>query len=235
MPPAYRLHDLPPQIDPARIARLAGVEAATLGHHLSAGFADPGLAPVLPDRRAAGTAVTVQIAGPCSTLLYHAMDRVRPGDVLVIDRCGEARHACWGGFMAAVAAARGLSAVIVDGLVTDPAAIRAAGVPTWARGTAALTTRLLNLGGGFNVPVSVGGVAVSPGDAVLCDDCGIVVLPPDRLDALTDLALADQAEEGDWLARIAGGARLQDLVDIAAMLAQAGTEGPAAAGGGAHG
>ncbi|MFT4151555.1 MAG: RraA family protein [Paracoccaceae bacterium] len=214
----YILNPLPPQMDPARAARLAQVEAATLGHYLHAGFADTGLRPVIPGHRIAGAAVTVQIAGPCSTLLYHAMDRVRPGDVLVIDRAGDSRHACWGGFMAAVARVRGLAGVIVDGCVTDPDAIRAEGVPTWGRDTSAITTKLLNMGGAFNVPVSIGGVAVSPGDAVLADDCGIVVVPASRLDALTHQALEEQAEEGDWVKRVEAGARLQDLIDIDAMM-----------------
>lgn len=214
----YRIESLPPQIDAQRIERLRTVEAATLGHYLHSGFVDTGIGPITAPRRVAGTAVTVQLPGPDSTLLYHAMDRVRPGDLLVIDRGGDPAHACWGGFMAAVARVRGLAGVIVDGLVTDPAAIREADVPTWARGITALTTKLLNLGGGFNVPVTVGGVAIAPGDVVLADDCGIVVLPPDRLNELTELALADQAGENEWLDRIAAGAALQDLVDIASMI-----------------
>ena len=221
----YRLEPLPPQLAPDRAARLAQVEAATLGHYLHAGFADPGLRPLIEGTRVAGAAVTVQIAGADSTLLYHAMDRVRPGDLLVIDRAGDTRHACWGGFMAAVARIRGLAGVIVDGAVTDPEAIRAAGVPTWARATSAITTKLLNLGGGFNVPVQIGGVAVNPGDPVLADDCGVVVLPPARLDRLIETALADQADEGDWIARLEKGERLQDLVDIRAMLERNGMEG----------
>jgi 4-hydroxy-4-methyl-2-oxoglutarate aldolase len=215
---AYTLNPLPAQLDPIRAARLAKVEAATLGHYLHTGFADTGLRPINPGHRIAGAAVTVQIPGPCSTLLYHAMDRVRPGDVLVIDRAGDTRHACWGGFMAAVARIRGLAGVIVDGCVTDPEAIIAEGTPTWGRATSAITTKLLNLGGGFNVPVSIGSVAVNPGDAILADDCGIVVIPAHRLDALTEIALADQAEEGDWVAKVEGGAMLQDLVDIDAMI-----------------
>lgn len=153
------------------------------------------------------------------------MDRVRPGDLLVIDRVGDHKQACWGGFMAAVARIRGLAGVVIDGAVTDPVAIRAVGVPTWARQISAVTTKLLNLGGGFNVPVAIGGVAVCPGDAVLADDCGIVVIPPARLEGLIARALADQAEEGDWVARLEQGARLQDLVDIAAMLSRNGIEG----------
>jgi regulator of RNase E activity RraA len=215
---SFTLNPMPPQIAPARLARLSEVEPATLGHHLHSMFADLALRPVIDGRRAAGTAVTLQIPGPDSTLLYYALDRVRPGDFLVIDRAGDRTHACWGGFMAAVARVRGLAGVVVDGAITDPEAIRQAGVPTWGRAPSACTTKLLGLGGALNVPVSVGGVAVVPGDAVLADDCGIVVLPAADIDALTEMALAEQAEEGDWLARIEAGARLQDLVDIEAIM-----------------
>ena len=214
----YILNALPPQMEATRAKRLAQVEAATLGHYLHAGFADTALCPITPGNRIAGAAVTVQIAGPCSTLLYYVMDRVRPGDVLVIDRAGDTRHACWGGFMAAVSRVRGLAGVIVDGCVTDPDAIRAEGTPTWGRATSAITTKLLNMGGGFNVPVSIGGVAVNPGDAILADDCGIVVVPAGQLDMLTDRALEEQAEEGDWVQRVEAGARLQDLIDIEEMM-----------------
>lgn len=224
----YRLEALPPQLDRSTTERLTRVEAATIGHYLHTGFVDNALRPLIDGPRVAGAAVTVQISGPDSTLLYHAMDRVRPGDVLVIDRVGDHKQACWGGFMAALARIRGLAGVIIDGAVTDPAAIRAAGVPTWARDVSAVTTKLLNLGGGFNVPVSIGGVAVTPGDAVLADDCGIVVIPPARLNKLIDVALADQAEEGDWVARLEQGAKLQDLIDIRAMLEKNGMEGTGA-------
>lgn len=221
----YRIEPLPAPLAPDRAARLARVEAATLGHYLHSGFLDLGIRPLIGATRVAGAAVTVQIPGPDSTLLYHAMDRVRPGDVLVIDRAGDRTHACWGGFMAAVARIRGLAGVVIDGAVTDPAAIVAAGVPTWARRTSAITTKLLNLGGGFNVPVSVGGVAVTPGDAILADDCGVVVIPPSRLDALIEVALKDQEEEGGWIERLEKGETLQDLVDIRSMLEKNGMEG----------
>lgn len=217
---SYRIADVPAQIDAALLARFARVEAATIGHYLHDRFMRNDLRPLIEGARVAGTAVTVSIAGADSTLLYHAMDRVRPGDVLVIDRCGDERHAPWGGFMAAVAKIRGLAGVIVDGAVTDPAAIREAGVPTWARGVSPITTKLLNLGGGFNIPVACGGVAVNPGDAVLADDCGIVVLPPDQVAGITAVALADQEDEGGWLRRVAAGERLQDLVDVADMIAE---------------
>lgn len=217
---SYRLNPMPAALDPALMARFTGVEAATCGHYLHDRFMRNDLRPLIDGVRIAGTAVTVSIAGPDSTLLYHAMDQVRPGDVLIIDRGHDERHAAWGGFMAAVAKVRGLAGVIIDGMVTDPASIREAGVPTWARGVSPITTKLFNFGGGFNIPVSCGGISVSPGDAVLADDCGILVVPADQVAGICDVALADQADEGGWIKRIQAGERLQDLVDIQSMIAE---------------
>src|SRR6185295_11912901 len=155
---SYRIHDMPRQLPATAMAELQKVEAATIGHYLHDRFMAPALKAVIDGRRIAGTAVTLSIPGPDSTLLYYAMDRLRPGDVLVIDRAGDDRHACWGGFMAAVAKLRGATGIVIDGQVTDPVEIRAQGVPTWARGVSPITTKLLNLGGAFNLPVSCGGV-----------------------------------------------------------------------------
>jgi regulator of RNase E activity RraA len=217
---SYRIAAPPPQLDAALLARLAKVEAATVGHYLHDRFMRNNLRPLIDGVRIAGTAQTVTIAGADSTLLYYAMDRVRPGDVLVIDRAGDERHAPWGGFMAAIAQIRGLSGVIIDGMVTDPGSIREAGVPTWACGVSPITTKLLNFGGGFNVPVSCGGVAVNPGDAILADDCGILVLPASQLADVIDLALRDQEDEGNWVEHVRNGGKLQDLVDVAGMIVE---------------
>lgn len=227
---SYRIEAMPPQLPESVLQRLVQVETATVGHYLHDRFADIALRPLIGGRRIAGTAVTVSIPGPDSTLLYYAMDRVRPGDVLVIDRAGDTRHACFGGFMAAVAKLRGVAGVILDGPVTDPEEIRRQDVPTWACGVSPITTKLLNLGGGFNVPVACGGIAVQPGDAVLADECGVLVVPPAELSGLIDVALADQADEGGWLDKVKAGAKLQELVDIEAMITErnrkdAGTHG----------
>lgn len=227
---SYRIEAMPPQLPESVLQRLVQVETATVGHYLHDRFADIALRPLIGGRRIAGTAVTVSIPGPDSTLLYYAMDRVRPGDVLVIDRAGDTRHACFGGFMAAVAKLRGVAGVILDGPVTDPEEIRRQDVPTWACGVSPITTKLLNLGGGFNVPVACGGIAVQPGDAVLADECGVLVVPPAELSGLIDVALADQADEEGWLEKVKAGTKLQELVDIEAMIAErnrkdAGTHG----------
>ena len=174
----FILNDLPPPIDEESRRLLGEVETATVGHFRHAGFMDHRLRPVMGEHRIAGTAVTVSIPGPDSALLHHVMGLVRPGDVLVVDRCGDERHACWGGFMATAAASCGVAGVVIDGPVTDTAEIRANGVPTWCRGVSPITTKLLALGGALNTEVSCGGVAVCPGDAILADESGILVLDP---------------------------------------------------------
>jgi len=82
----YVVNEMPPQIEPGLIEKLAQVETATVGHFRHHGFMSPALTPIIPGRRAAGTAVTVSTPGPDSTVLHHAMSLLRRGDFLIIDR-----------------------------------------------------------------------------------------------------------------------------------------------------
>src|SRR5690348_18318012 len=91
---SYRIEKMPPQLPAAAMAELRKVEVATIGHYLHDRFMAPALRPILDGRRVAGTAVTLSIPGPDSTLLYYAMDRLRPGDVLVVDRAEIGRASC---------------------------------------------------------------------------------------------------------------------------------------------
>ena len=170
------------------------------------------------EHRIAGTAVTVSIPGPDSALLHHVMGLVRPGDVLVVERCGDERHACWGGFMATAARSCGVAGVVIDGPVTDPAEIRANGVPTWCRGVSPITTKLLALGGALNAEVSCGGVAVRPGDAILADESGVLVLDPGDVVAVARTAIAMQEEEVADLARLRAGEKAPDITGVTAVI-----------------
>jgi regulator of RNase E activity RraA len=207
----FTINDMPQQLDPELVALLQRVETATVGHFRHAGFMANGLRPLLPDRRVAGTAVTVSIAGADSALLHHAMGLVRPGDFLVVDRCGDDLHACYGGYLAVAAKACGLAGAVVDGVVTDPADIRASGVPVWCRGVSPLTTKLLATGGIVNGPVSCGGIVICPGDAILADESGILVLAPTDVADVAKKALAMQEEEAEELQRLRTGEKVPDL------------------------
>jgi len=188
----YVIKDMPEQIPQEDLDLLSGVETATVGHWRLMGFMDRQIQPLLPGRRVVGTAVTLAIAGPDSTLLHHATGQLRPGDILVVDRLGDDKYACWGGGVTVAAKASGAVAGIVDGPCTDLTEIQDSDFPMWSRGLSPITTRLYDLGGGFNVPVSCGGAVVMPGDAILADESGVLVIPRDEVRAVAEEALKRQ-------------------------------------------
>lgn len=214
----FTLNDMPVQLPAEKIKKLKKVETATVGHFRHAGFLDPALRAVLPDVRVVGTAVTLRIPGPDSTLLHHVMGMIRPGDFLIIDRAGDRRHACWGGVITHTAARLGVAGAVIDGMATDIAEIRSHRMPLWCRGPSPITTKLLALGGDLNVPVSCGGVAVAPGDAVLADESGVLILKPQEIDAVADRALDMQAREVTLLKRIDEGERLPEITGATAKI-----------------
>ncbi|TRA95275.1 MULTISPECIES: RraA family protein [Rhizobium/Agrobacterium group] len=188
----YIIKDMPEQIPQEDLDLLSGVETATVGHWRLMGFMDRQIQPLLPGRRVVGTAVTLAIAGPDSTLLHHATGQLRPGDIIVVDRLGDDKYACWGGGVTIAAKASGAVAGIVDGPCTDLTEIQDSDFPIWSRGLSPITTRLYDLGGGFNVPVSCGGAVVMPGDAILADESGVLVIPRDEVRAVSEEALNRQ-------------------------------------------
>ncbi len=204
----YDIDPMPPQISPEVIALLEQTETATVGHWRHWGFCDRRIQPLLRGKRVAGTAVTLAIPGPDSTLLHHALGLLRPGDILLVDRLGDDRHACWGGGVTVAAKAAGARAGVVDGPCTDLEEVEASDFPLWCRGIAPITTRLYDVGGRLNKPVSIGGVAVLPGDAVLCDESGVLVLPPGEAEAEARAAIERQARGLLTQDRVAKGERL---------------------------
>ena len=214
----FDIRPFPRRLDAELAARLAEVETATVGHERLHGFLDPDIRAVIADRRIAGTAVTVRIPGADCALLHHALGYVQEGDVLVIDRCGDDRHACWGGSLTVAAKARGVAGAVIDGRATDFGDIRRMDLPLWCRGPSPITTRLLAHGGALNVPVVVGGVVVNPGDAVLADENGIVVFPPQEAQVWVEYAVAEQAEEIPFNEALRNGERLGALSGATAMI-----------------
>lgn len=212
---------LPAPVDPALIARLEQVETATIGHFLHSVFMDGGIAPMGPERRIAGTAVTLRLAANDSTLLHDVVSDLRPGDILVIDRSGDTRHACWGGVVTNAAALCGFKGAVIDGAVTDIGEIRGRDFPVWARGRSSLTTKLYRQSGAFNVAVSVGGLVVRPGDAILADESGVVVLDPAQAGTVAEHALGLQANEIRLIARLKAGERLGDVTGASEMVRSA--------------
>jgi 4-hydroxy-4-methyl-2-oxoglutarate aldolase len=216
----FVIHDLPPPVDPALIDLLLRAEPATIGHFRHTGFMAPEIRALLPDRRIAGTAVTLRCYGADTTIVHYALGKLRPGDVLVMDRAGDARHAACGGGVAYAARAAGCVGIVLDGMATDIAELRDFGLPVWARGLSAVTGKRQFAQGEFCVPVSCGGVAVRPGDAVLADENGVLVLSPADIAAAAERAIAMQEAEKVTLARIAAGEHMPDINGTNARIAE---------------
>ncbi|MCK6453170.1 MAG: RraA family protein [Alphaproteobacteria bacterium] len=215
---SFVINAMPPQVPARVVEKLSRVETATVGHTRHWGFMDRGIQGVLPGRRAAGTAVTVQIPGQDSAMLHHALGLLRPGDVLVVDRMGDDRHACLGGGVALAAKLAGAVAAVVDGPCTDFSEIRLHDFPVWCRGPSPITTRVYAIGGSLNAVIGCGGVTVNPGDAVVLDESGVLVLPPGEAEDVADAALARQEREKDLWAKLRAGAKIGDLSGATAKI-----------------
>ncbi len=203
----YDIRPMPAPIAPEVLATLAKVETATFGHYRHIGFVDRAIAPAIK-RRVVGTAVTIAIPGPCTTVLHHALALIRPGDFLIIDRLGDNRHACWGGGVTLAAKIAGAVGAAIDGPATDEAEIIAADFPVWSRGFSSVTCRTYDLGGAMNIPVACGGAVVLPGDAILADASGVVVLRPEEVRAEAAHALDLQTRLQAREATYTGGVRI---------------------------
>jgi 4-hydroxy-4-methyl-2-oxoglutarate aldolase len=216
--PDYRVAAMPAQLPAALVAKLRQIETATVGHSRHHGFMDRRIQPLIRRGCVVGTAVTVAIPAQDSTLLHYALGLLRPGDVLVVDRLGDDKHACWGGGVTLAAKQSGAAAGIVDGPCTDLAEIEATGFPVWCRGLAPITTRLYDLGGTLNHPVSCGGVTVRAGDAIVADESGVLVLGADEAESVADAALERQERGRRNEARIVAGEKLGDISGATAMV-----------------
>ena len=217
----FTLKPLPPGLDGKLVEKLVRAEPATIGHFRNWGFMDPMIRAMQPDVRIAGPAVTVRAPGLDGTIVGYALGQVRPGDVLVIDRCGDHRHAAFGGLVAYACKVAGLAGVIIDGVATDIGEVRKYKVPLWCRGLSAVTTKRIGLAGEFCVSVSCGGVNVNPGDVIIADECGVVVLDRADAEAAAERAISMQDAEVASRARLDAGEKLPDISGATKTLQEA--------------
>jgi regulator of RNase E activity RraA len=155
--------------------------------------------------------VTIRFDGDDTSIVHFALGQLRPGDILVIDRAGDTRHACCGGGVAFAARAAGCLGIIIDGVATDVQELRAYGMPVWARGLSPITCKPRFIGGEFCVNIACGGVPVAPGDVVFADENGVLVMPPADIETSAHRAIGMQENEKVSLARITQGERFPDI------------------------
>lgn len=192
----FQLHPRVTGVTSELSARYREVATSTLGHFTDFG-AITGLVPLRRPVRLVGNALTVRIPHLDGSVIRQALGMAAPGDVLVIDVSGDERRACWGELRTYAALRKGLAGVVTSGRVTDTAELARLRLPVYSRGTSPLTTRAIELEGEVNVPVSIDGVAIAPGDLIVGDDDGLFALSPARAEALLAPVLDKQAREAE--------------------------------------
>lgn len=159
--------------------KLKEVDPATIGHWVRFGSLDSRIKSMVIGMKIVGTAFTVKTAAYDSTMVHKAISLAEEGDVLVVDRSGDEKHACIGEIVAYAAKVKNIAGIVVDGPITDIQGIKKLGIPIFATGTSPVTTRVIGESGEINTNVHCGGVSISPGDVIIGDDNGVIVLEND--------------------------------------------------------
>jgi RraA family protein len=152
------------------------------------------ISPLAPTMKFAGPAVTVELRPGDNLMIHAALALAKPGDVIVVDGKGDLTSALMGEIMSHQAMALGVAAVVIDGAVRDVEAICAMGFPMFAAGLNP-NGPTKNVAGRLNHPISIGGVAVRPGDLVVGDGDGVTVVEREKAAALLPLAAQKLAAE----------------------------------------
>ena len=187
-------------VAPDILSALREIPVAALSDNMHRNIGSTGLHPYHRPmaRTMAGTAVTARSRGGDNLTYLRALEFCRPGDVLVIDAGGDLNNAVVGGILSFYAAHIGVLGVVIDGAIRDVAEVRAREFPVYARG---VTHRgpYKDGPGEINVPVSVGGMVVNPGDIVVGDQDGLMAFAPEEAGLLIEKARAHLATEAETI------------------------------------
>jgi 4-hydroxy-4-methyl-2-oxoglutarate aldolase len=208
--------------DAAALAGLAELGVSTV-HEADErrGALDPAIRPIQVGARIAGSAVTV-LCPPGDNLMIHAaVETCRPGDILVVTTTSPSTDGMIGELLATSLRAHGVIGIVTAAGIRDTAELRAMDFPVWARAISPQGTAKASPGS-VNVPVTCGGQLVHPGDAVVADDDGAVVVARDRAVAVLAAARARAATEQAKRARLAAGELGVDMYGLRAKLAEVG-------------
>lgn len=179
--------------------------------------------PVVPGRRIAGPAVTALCAPGDNLMMHRALSLARSGDVLVVSCPAETSGAQWGDMAARYALRLGLAGVVVQGAVRDTDTLRELGLPVWSTHVSPIHPDKRGHGS-VNAPIICDGVRVCPGDMVLADGDGVVVVPRAIAEAAVSRAEARTAAEDRGAEVVRDGGMVWDLSGAAASYATLGIE-----------
>ncbi|MEU2930839.1 4-carboxy-4-hydroxy-2-oxoadipate aldolase/oxaloacetate decarboxylase [Streptomyces sp. NPDC007251] len=184
-----------PRAEAKDVDALAGYGVATVHEAMGrTGLLPARLRPVQQGVRVAGTAVTV-LSWPGDNLMIHAaVEQCGEGDILVVTTTSPSTDGMFGELFATALKRRGVRGVVIDAGIRDTQELRELGFPGWAAAVCAQGT-VKATGGSVNVPVAIGGQVVNPGDVILADDDGVVVVPRQKARRAAEAAEAREAKE----------------------------------------
>lgn len=223
----------PAEVDSELIERLSEIGTATVCARLHRqGIRHTfmqGPTSLIPGRRVVGRALTLQFMPQREdvasgqdqeyiergTALWAVLDKIEPNDVLVVQAYGSVTTGCFGDMLVRYFKRRGGVGLVIDGRIRDFPRVSQLEVPIWATGTTPQYASQAELfPWGYNVPIACGGVLVLPGDLVVADDDGAVVLPRGRAEAVLEAAAEHDAWERFSRERIDAGGALQDYYPL---------------------
>jgi RraA family protein len=208
----FRILPAPKRAPAALIKQFRSVVVAHLSDCMNRLPGGDGLDPMHKGGHMLGQAITVRVPPGDNLMVHKAIDMAGPGDVIVVAAGGDLSQAIIGEIMTTLAAKRGIEGIIIDGAIRDSGAIAANKFPVYARG---VTHRgpYKNGPGEINVPISVGGMVVCPGDIIVGDEDGVVAVPVDIAPIVLKAARAKAKDEDAQLAAIRKGKADRAWVD----------------------
>ena len=212
---ALELNDAPKAwLDEDALATWSEIPVAIIGDELNrTQIMRAAIKPLAPGSGFAGQALTARCMVGDNSALHYALAGAWPGAVIVADAGGFEDTAVWGGLMHTGAKQRGVAAVVIDGAVRDVAELRDSGLPVYVRAAVPAGPHK-GFGGAVNATIQCGGVPVSPGDLVIGDDDGVIVIRPDQIDGLMARCRARMDKEAAIIEGLKAGKTTVELTGL---------------------